>query len=324
MGKMEKELFYDESKDVLWRIPDEDFSNMPDEPKRRRPYPEGMIPMECEEIYCSAAFGRFYVYDENFMEKSLRVFSDVNGNLAILLPWYHYEYRMGISNGIWVSDKKKFGYKELIICQDSYNSNHNPYIIFKDVYNKWGIIRVEEDKYALPQLWTEIMVEPKYNNISEVLQAAKIKVVGSHFNNVRGEFNLDFSDEMMRYTPEKITDLDYDEVFVFGSNLKGHHGGGAAKIAHEKFGAVWGLGVGLAGQSYAIPTMHGGVDAIKPYVDQFIEMAKFMKDKKFYVTKIGCGIAGFKVEQMAPLFKDALELENVALPKEFVEYLRKE
>lgn len=129
--------------------------------------------------------------------------------------------------------------------------------------------------------------------------------------------------KQIEFTPDKITKLESNEVFVFGSNLKGEHIGGAARLAYEKFGAVWGLGVGLAGQSYAIPTMHGGVDAIKPYVDQFIEMAKVMKDKKFYVTKIGCGIAGFKIEEMAPLFKGALELENVALPREFVMELKR-
>ena len=320
---MEKELYFDKSKDVLWRIPDDDFSNMPDEPKSQRPYSEGMIPVECEEIYCSAAFGQFYVDDENWLDNSLRVFSDANGNLAILLPWYHYEYRMGMSNGIWVSDKKKFGYKELITCQDGNYSRNNPLIVFKDVYDKWGILRVEEYKYALPQLWVKTMVEPKYESITEVLQVAQIKVVGSHFTNVRNENNPDFSEELMRYTPGKITDLDYDEVFVFGSNLQGHHGGGAAKLAYENFGAVWGLGVGLAGQSYAIPTMHGGVDAIKPYVDQFIEMAKVMQDKKFYVTRIGCGIAGFDEKDMAPLFREALELENVVLPMEFVMELKR-
>ena len=320
---MKKELYFDKSKDVLWRIPDDDFSNMPDEPKSQRPYSEGMIPVECEEIYCSDAFGQFYVDDENWLDNSLRVFSDANGNLAILLPWYNYEYRMGMSNGIWVSDKKKFGYKELITCQDGNYSRNNPLIVFKDVHDKWGILSVEEYKYALPQLWVETMVEPKYDSITEVLQVANIKVVGSHFNNVRNENNPDFSEELMRYTPDKITDLDYDEVFVFGSNLQGQHHGGAARSAYEKFGAVWGLGVGLAGQSYAIPTMHGGVDAIKPYVDQFIEMAKVMKDKKFYVTKIGCGIAGFDEKDIAPLFKGALELENVALPREFVMVLKR-
>lgn len=138
--------------------------------------------------------------------------------------------------------------------------------------------------------------------------------------------NLQFSNlenKQIEFTPNNITKLESNEVFVFGSNLQGHHGAGAAELAHKRFGAVWGLGVGLAGQSYAIPTMHGGVDAIKPYVDQFIEMAKVMKDKKFYVTKIGCGIAGFDVKEMAPLFKEALELENVALPREFVMELKR-
>ena len=72
------------------------------------------------------------------------------------------------------------------------------------------------------------------------------------------------------YTPEQITELKPNEVFVFGSNLAGAHGGGAARMAYRHFGAVWGQGVGLQGQSYGIPTMHGGVDVIKPYVDQFI------------------------------------------------------
>ena len=80
--------------------------------------------------------------------------------------------------------------------------------------------------------------------------------------------------ETKRTTPEFITELQPNEIFVFGSNLKGMHGGGAAYIAYRKFGAIMGQGVGLQGQSYAIPTMQGGVDTIKPYVDEFIEFAK--------------------------------------------------
>ena len=75
------------------------------------------------------------------------------------------------------------------------------------------------------------------------------------------------------YTPEFITGLAEDEVFVFGSNLAGMHGGDAAAIAHRCFGAVWRKSVGLYGQSYAIPTMQGGVETIKPYVDDFITSA---------------------------------------------------
>ena len=77
-----------------------------------------------------------------------------------------------------------------------------------------------------------------------------------------------------KITPEFITELQPDEVFVFGSNLEGMHGGGAALIAYRKFGAIWGQGVGLQGQSYGIPTMQGGVETIRPYVDEFIAFAK--------------------------------------------------
>lgn len=124
-----------------------------------------------------------------------------------------------------------------------------------------------------------------------------------------------------RYTPERITELKANEVFVFGSNLNGFHAGGAARIAMEKFGAVWGKGVGLQGQSYAIPTMQGGVETIRPYVDEFIQFAKSHDDLIFYVTRIGCGIAGFNDKDIAPLFADAQSMENVILPQSFVECL---
>lgn len=91
-----------------------------------------------------------------------------------------------------------------------------------------------------------------------------------------------------RFTPDFITELKRNQVFVFGSNLGGLHMGGAAALAHDKFGAVWGQGVGLQGQSYAIPTMQGGVETIKPYVDEFIEFTKSHQHLIFLVTKIGC------------------------------------
>ena len=115
-----------------------------------------------------------------------------------------------------------------------------------------------------------------------------------------------------------IDSLEKDEIFVFGSNLEGKHLGGAAKAAHTRFGAQWGVGVGLTGKSYAIPTMQGGIETIKPYVDQFIEYAKEHQEKKFLVTRIGCGIAGFKDEEIAPLFKKATSLKNVYLPISFL------
>ena len=117
-----------------------------------------------------------------------------------------------------------------------------------------------------------------------------------------------------RVTPERITQLKDNEVFVFGSNLEGAHGGGAALLAWQKFGAIWGQGVGLQGQSYGIPTMQGGVDTIKPYVDEFISFARRHPELTFLVTRIGCGIAGFTNEEISPLFKEAHDIENIVLP----------
>lgn len=124
-----------------------------------------------------------------------------------------------------------------------------------------------------------------------------------------------------QYTPERIISLAENEIFVFGSNLAGFHGGGAARLAYERFGAVWGKGVGLYGQTYAIPTMQGGVETIKPYVDEFIGFAREHKELVFLVTRIGCGIAGFRDEEIAPLFREAIDDENIILPETFMEVM---
>ncbi len=124
-----------------------------------------------------------------------------------------------------------------------------------------------------------------------------------------------------KFTPDMITRLAENEIFVFGSNLQGMHAGGAARIAHQQFGAVWGQGVGLQGSSYAIPTMQGGVETIVPYVDEFISFAQEHPRLHFLVTRIGCGIAGFTDEEIAPLFTAAYSLDNVTLPRQFVQYI---
>ena len=106
------------------------------------------------------------------------------------------------------------------------------------------------------------------------------------------------------------------EVWVFGSNLSGLHGAGAAKVALDKFCARWGVGAGPTGDAYAIPTkevycLDGGkpsglvtmpIHAIKTYVDQFIDYSDALKCKTFFLTRIGCGLAGYKDEEIAPLF----------------------
>ena len=127
-----------------------------------------------------------------------------------------------------------------------------------------------------------------------------------------------------RISSSRITELKPDEIFVFGSNLEGLHGGGAAYLAYRKWGAIWGQGVGLHGQTYGIPTMHGGPDAIRPYVDEFIKFAQVHPELKFLVTEIGCGIAGFTPEEIAPLFTEAIPIENIYLPERFWHILEKE
>ncbi len=128
--------------------------------------------------------------------------------------------------------------------------------------------------------------------------------------------------ERPAFTPEFIDALGKDEVFVFGSNLAGMHGGGAARVAFRLFGAVMGCGVGLRGQSYAIPTMQGGVETIEPYVTEFISFAKAHPELFFYVTRIGCGIVGFRDREIAPLFANAIGVENICLPETFIKCLK--
>lgn len=122
-------------------------------------------------------------------------------------------------------------------------------------------------------------------------------------------------------TPEIVPEkLPRDTIFVFGSNLQGTHKGGAALTARKLYGAIKGVGVGLQGQSYAIPTMEG-LETMKLYIDQFILNTHILNYCKFYVTRIGCGIAGYKDEDVAPLFARALGLKNVYLPESFVTIL---
>jgi len=115
-------------------------------------------------------------------------------------------------------------------------------------------------------------------------------------------------------TPEIIETLNQGEVFVFGSNAAGNHAGGAARIALDRFGAQWGNGEGLQGDSYAIPTM-GTLSEMSAAVDRFKVFALDHPELTFLVTKIGTGIAGWSFADVAPLFNGAPD--NVALPIEF-------
>ena len=133
-----------------------------------------------------------------------------------------------------------------------------------------------------------------------------------------------------RITPDNIQELKDNEVFVFGANLSSIHGGGAAKLAYEKFGAIWGGRMGIQGKSYAIPTKSEGItrtlsiEEIQPYVQQFIQWAKYHTGNVFLVTAIGTGLAGIESDIMAELFRDVINIPNIHLPKQFWNYLLKD
>lgn len=127
---------------------------------------------------------------------------------------------------------------------------------------------------------------------------------------------------MTRVTQNNIQTLNKNQVFVFGSNNEGKHYGGAAKLAFEKFGAIMGKAHGIQGNCYAINSMSGML-FIKIGVKDFIEYAKLTPEKTFLVTEIGCGIAGYEPEDIAPLFKECLDVENVFLPQRFIDVIQK-
>lgn len=137
---------------------------------------------------------------------------------------------------------------------------------------------------------------------------------------------METNESTLRIAPDNIQWLDKHEVFVFGSNLLGKHGGGAARTAYEKFGAVMGVGIGAAGKTFAIPTKGVYIETlpleqVKYYVDYFIKLAPNFPKRHFLVTQVGCGLAGFEVKDIAPLFRDALSVRNIYLPKVFLDYL---
>lgn len=115
-----------------------------------------------------------------------------------------------------------------------------------------------------------------------------------------------------------------DYIFVYGSNIAGRHGKGAALIAKEKFGAEYGVGIGLKGRSYAIPTKDKYLNTlpipeISKYIEQFKEFTYSRPDLKFWVTSVGCGLAGYKAYDIAPLFRKSNF--NCNFPSHWKQYL---
>ena len=128
------------------------------------------------------------------------------------------------------------------------------------------------------------------------------------------------------FTPDYIDRLLPNQIFVFGSNTLGYHTGGASGTARKKFGAIWGQAEGLQGQSYAIPVDYGkGIrkdTEVKSSVEKFIAFAKQNEKLFFFVTRIGCGLGGYRDDEMAQFFKNALDVKNICLPKSFVDALK--
>ena len=112
----------------------------------------------------------------------------------------------------------------------------------------------------------------------------------------------------------RIERLEPGEVFVFGSNAAGAHGGGAARFAYDRFGAVWGQAEGLQGQSYGIDTM-SGLEVLEQQAARFLAFARATPDLRFLLTEVGCGIAGYTPDDVAPFFAGAPD--NVVLPASF-------
>ena len=131
-----------------------------------------------------------------------------------------------------------------------------------------------------------------------------------------------------KITPENIQELKENQIFVFGSNESGQHGAGAAKLALDKFGAIFSIGTGLMGNSYALPTKDNyikplSINKIKLYIDQLYATVYNFTNLEFFITEIGCGLAEYTPNDIAPLFKNFVNLSNCYLPQKFLDVINK-
>lgn len=292
-------------KHEIWRSPfdNDGKTNVPNLRK------EDLTPIDAREVFfCNTDC-------ELEAENIVRIFADNNDNLAVLVP---YEIRREIfSYGTWYSIDS-FNYKKVEI----YQKHSHTYLVLEDLKNRWYVVEILcPNNYKLrPVMVFNILVQYASSKL-EALYKAHIFVNES--NKLYPCYSPRVDPAGTTYTHDSITTLKENEIFVFGSNLAGKHTGGAASFAVKNFGAIQGQKEGLQGQSYAIPTFQLSVSEIKKYVDNFIEFAKQNGQYRFFVSKIGCGIAGHKIEEIAPLFRFALGTENIILPYEFVNELTK-
>jgi lantibiotic modifying enzyme len=161
------------------------------------------------------------------------------------------------------------------------------------------------------------------NNLNEEDLELQLSILGSRIEEFK---ELIYLYENIKIASSNIFSLEDNQIFVFGSNLSGRHGLGAAKTA-MKWGAKYGQAEGMQGQTYAIPTVNKLITKklplheIETYVNNFIEFAKDNPDKDFLVTQIGCGLAGYYPTEIAPFFKKAVGIKNIHLPIDFIQVL---
>ena len=179
----------------------------------------------------------------------------------------------------------------------------------------------EQDAEGTHRMWEE-------ERRSKMRSNAKMEFMRRHmqdeYRNFIAEENrgryYDRMNDAFRITPNHITSLAPNEVFVFGSNVRGMHTGGASAFAVKNFGAQMGQAEGMQGQSYAIPTVGVSEDELFEAIMRFTVFAAQHPELRFLVTPIGCGNGGWQYHVVAPMFRRAARLQNVCLPEVFWEY----
>jgi hypothetical protein len=131
----------------------------------------------------------------------------------------------------------------------------------------------------------------------------------------------------IKYTPENIQSLEPNQIICFGANEAGRHGAGLAKLAKNKFGARYGVGRGLQGNSYALPTKDFEINTLPLYdieqnIKEFLDFAGENPHYEFYMTLIGCGLANYTPDQIGPLFGKFPIPSNVILPLQFTQFVK--
>lgn len=303
------ELHYSKAQGNLWRCV------LDDSGRSLLPFiePKDLETIDVREIYS------YQGYFNIEHEKIIRIFSNNDDRLAVLIPYDVYMEVYGYC-GIWYSDGD-FKFDVVEIYQERPCPGRS-ILVNHDIEGQWTVIEVVYPDHTFLTPITVMHTLGRGASKAEALLATGLNMnVFEKKYPVYNAIDPNYSYEQARYTQEKVTKLENREIFVFGSNPKGMHNGAAAKLAKEQFGAIQGQGEGLQGHSYAIPTTKGGLKELKRHIDTFIDFAINNSQYTFLVTKIGCGNAGFKVEEVAPLFRFALGYSHIVLPEEFVKAL---